>query len=120
MAKKYLFSAYGQVPIHNTDSFLLGLEWEGRTYIDKTLAFGFQSGPKLFSAEADSLAWALECKGIQNSLHYLDDFLFWPPPESPSCEWALSRATALFSRLGLPVVSHKTVQPCTSLTFLGI
>ena len=120
MAKMDLLSAYRQVPIHNADSLLLGLEWDGRTYIDKALPFGLRSAPKLFSAVADGLAWAFECEGIQNSLHYLDDFLFWGPPESPSCVQALSRATALCSRLGLPVASHKTVQPSTSLTFLGI
>ena len=120
MAKTDLLSAYRQVPIHKADSALLGLEWEGRTYIDKALPFGLRSAPKLFSAVADSLAWALECEGIWNSLHYLDDFLFWGPPDSPACEQALSRATSLFSRLGLPVVNDKTVRPCTSLTFLGI
>ena len=76
MAKTDLLSAYRQVHIHNADSALLGLEWEGRTYIDTALPFCLRSAPKLFSAVAESLAWALECEGIQNSLHYLDDFLF--------------------------------------------
>ena len=39
MAKTDLRRAYRQVPIHNTNSSLLGLEWEGRTYIDKALPF---------------------------------------------------------------------------------
>lgn len=120
MAKTDLLSAYRHVPVHTSDRHLLGIEWEGVTYLDKALPFGLRSAPKLFSAVADSLSWALQCEGITNSVHYLDDFLFWGPPMSPNCEQALAQATSLCTRLGLPVANHKTVGPSTTLTFLGI
>ena len=119
MAKTDLRSAYRQVPVHTEDQTLLGLEWRGRTYRDRALPFGLRSAPKLFTAVADSLAWAFQCNGIVNCVHYLDDFLFWGPPASPQCGQDLQRAISLCTRLGLPVALDKTVGPSTVLTFLG-
>ena len=120
MAKTDLCSAYRQVPVHRDDQHLLGIEWRGQTYTDKALPFGLRSAPKIFTAVADSLAWVLHCSGVSNSVHYLDDFLFWGPPGSASCGEALTIATSLCARLGLPVSPSKTVGPTTCLTFLGI
>ena len=120
MAKTDLQCAYRHIPVHPSDQHLLGIEWEAKVYIDRALPFGLRSAPKLFTSVADSLAWALQCEGVVNTVHYLDDFLFWGPPGSPVCEVALGRATVLCNRLGLPTAPHKTVGPVTSLTFLGI
>ena len=76
MAKSELQSAYRHIPVHLDDQELLGFEWGGRTYCDRALPFGLRSAPKLFSAVADGVAWTLQCEGIVNCLHYLDDFLF--------------------------------------------
>lgn len=89
-------------------------------YRDRALLFGLRSAPKLFTAVADSLAWAFQCNGIVNCVHYLDDFLFWGPPASPQCSQALESTISLCARLGLPVAPSKTVGPSTVLTFLGI
>ena len=120
MAKTDLSSAYRHVPVHPDDQHLLGIEWNGVAYIDKALPFGLRSAPKLFSAVADSLAWALHCVGVDNCVHYLDDFLFWGPPASPECKESLEMARRLFERLGLPITLDKTIAPTTLLTFLGI
>lgn len=120
MAKTDLCSAYRQVPVHSNDQHLLGIEWKGQIYIDKALPFGLRSAPKIFSAVADGLAWALHCSGVSNTVHYLDDFLFWGPPESATCGEALATATNLCARLGLPTSPSKTIGPATCFTFLGI
>ena len=62
MAKTDLLSVHRQVPIHKADSALLGLEREGRTYIDKALPVGLQLAPRFFSTVADSLAWARDSR----------------------------------------------------------
>ena len=62
----------------------------------------------------------MHCSGVSNSVHYLDDFLFWGPARSSACGEALTVATSLFARLGLPTAPSKTVGPVTCLTFLGI
>ena len=60
--------------IHLTDHQLLGVCWEGMTYVDTVLPFWLRSAPKI-SAVADMLAWVMVLNGIQFATHYLDDFL---------------------------------------------
>ena len=78
MAKLDLKSAYRLVPVHPLDQILLGLCWENQVWLDSALPFGLRSAPKIFSAVADALAWAMALEGISAHLHYLDDFfLCW-------------------------------------------
>ena len=120
IAKLDLHSAYRKVPVHPDDSYLLGIHWEGTTYLDRALPFGLRSAPKLFTAVADGYAWAISAQGFNDFMHYLDDFLFWSPPDSPRCHEALQSALQLGTALGLPAAPEKIVGPTTSLTFLGI
>ena len=120
MAKLDLKSAYRRVPVHPDDQPLLGMTWEGRTFCDRALPFGLRSAPKLFTAVADGLSWALQCEGIENIMHYLDDFFFWSEEGSSDCARALATAVPLCHRLGLPVAPQKVVGPSTSIVFLGI
>ena len=106
MAKTDLKSAYQHVPVHPADQHLLGIEWNGTTYLDRALPFGLRSAPKLFTAVADGVPWALFHVGVHNGVHYLDDFLLWGPTDSPLC-------AENCERLGLPVAPEKTVGPCT-------
>ena len=85
MAKTDLKSAYRHVPVHPADQHLLGIEWNGTTYLDRALPFGLRSAPKLFTAVADGVSWALYHVGVHNGVHYLDDFLLWGPTDSPLC-----------------------------------
>ena len=76
-----------------------------------------RSAPKIFSAVADVIAWALSQDGVNHQLHYLDDFLFLGAPDTSEAAQALESATAL---LDVPIAVHKTEGPATTLTFLGI
>ena len=120
MSKLDLSSAYRRVPVHPHDQHLLGIEWQGVVYCDKALPFGLRSAPKLFTAVADGLAWAMLCRGISVLLHYLDDFFFCSPPDSAAAAEALKIAVPLCSELGLPTVPDKLVGPATCIPFLGI
>ena len=100
MAKLDLKSAYRMVPVHPQDQWLLGMSWEDRILVDTCLPFGLRSAPKIFSAVADGLTWAMHCKGIEYMLHYLDDFLFLGPPNHPMCGSALSLAQSTCTDLG--------------------
>ena len=42
--------------------------------------------PKIFNAVADGLTWALQCSGVDQVLHYLDDFFFCSTAHSPACK----------------------------------
>ena len=120
LVKLDIKDAYRIVPIHPADYHLLGINWDGKTYIDRALPFGLRSAPKIFSAVADTIAWVLTQSGIQHHLHYLDDFLFLCAPHSQSGAQALEIALRLFNMLGIPVASHKTEGPATILIFLGV
>ncbi len=92
--------------------------WKGRLYIDTVLPFGLRSAPKIFNALADSLQWMLEGEGLE-TLHYLDDFLViceGGRPASTSIQLALNCC----SEVGVPIATHKTEGPATTITFLGI
>ena len=120
MAKVDLSSAYRRVPVHPDDQYLLGLEWQGVVYYDRALPFGLRSAPKIFTAVADALAWAMFARGVRNFLHYLDDFFFCAPPSSPACAQAMETVVPLCAELGLPVAPAKLDGPSTTITFLGI
>lgn len=120
LVKLDLKDAYRLVPVHSDDHCLLGVLWDGHVYVDRALPFGLRSAPKVFSAWADFLAWALYCRGISNQLHYLDDFLLMGSPYSGEGATALSTALQVFQALGVPVAAHKTEGPSTTVTFLGV
>ena len=48
LAKVDLKEAYRMVSVHPQDRPLLGVEWEGRVYVNTALPFGLWSAPKIF------------------------------------------------------------------------
>lgn len=85
LAKMDIKQAYRMVPIHPQDRRLLGMRWEGKVYVDKTLPFGLRSAPIIFSALADALAWMMQCRGVSFVDHYIDDFITAGSPRSMEC-----------------------------------
>ena len=120
LAKLDIKSTYRMVSVHPEDRWLLGMRWKDEVYIDMVLPFGLRSAPKVFNAIADALEWIMWRKGIDHSLHYLDDFLFIGKPQSGECEVALQVALSVCTELGVPIASDKVVGPHTELEFLGI
>ena len=76
LAKLDVESTYRILPVHPEDCLLLGMSWQGKMYVDTALPFGPRSAPKIFSAVADALQWALEGRRVK-VIHYLDDFLLF-------------------------------------------
>ena len=120
MAKVDIESAYRLIPVHSQDCALLGLTWEGLTFVDQMLPFGLRSAPKIFNAVADGIQWCIQREGVDEIDHYLDDFIVWGKPGSPQCQKALNVVKRTCARLEAPLAGHKTVGPTTCLTFLGI
>ena len=75
LVKADIKEAYRMIPVHH-DQHLLRVRWNDSYYIDRMLAFGLRSAPKIFSAVADALQWMLSQRAITNILHYLNDFIF--------------------------------------------
>ena len=57
LAKVDIQSTYRMLPFHPDDRWLLGMQWEGKLFVQTALPFGLRSAPKLFSAVADALQW---------------------------------------------------------------
>lgn len=108
------------VPVHQADSHLLGMQWQGKIFIDAALPFGLRSAPKIFNGVADAVEWTARNMGINNVRHYLDDFIVWGPEASPECSLALQLLTDLCSYLGVPLAPEKVEGPTSCITFLGI
>lgn len=120
LAKVDIESAYRLIPVHPHDRPLQAVRWQDNLYIDPMLPFGLRSAPKVFTAVADAFQWFLQQQGIEYVRHYLDDYIILGPPDSLDCERSLSILLDSASMLGIPIASHKTAGPATTLTFLGI
>ena len=120
MAKFDIANAYRAVPVHPADRLLLGLSWRGDTLVDGALPFGLRSAPKLFTAVADALLWAIGRCGVVRAMHYLKDFLLLGPPNSVECGQALQGSLQLRDHLGFPITPHMLDGPALRLSFLGI
>ena len=98
------------------------MKWEEKLYLDTALPFGLRSAPKIFTAVADALEWAMKKRGVSAHAaeHYLDDFILLGSPHSQECQANLDTALTVCSTLGVPLAREKLVGPATCLTFLGI
>ena len=115
-----LKDAYRVIPVHPQDHHLLGIQRCGDTFVDQSLPFGLRSAPKIFTAFSDMVAWAIHYRGVHHLLHYLDDFLLFGQPGTLEASQAVATAREVFAEAGILVAEHKTDDPATSVTFLGI
>ena len=99
---------------------MLGMEWEGNTYVDGTLPFGLRSAPKIFNSVADALEWCITKQGVTYIFHYLDGFLVMGPPQSDARKANLHILEMVCARLGVPLAPEKQEGPTTTPIFLGI
>ena len=120
LIKVDLRSAIQNCACSSTRSSAVGRPLGGQVYVDLALPFGLRSAPKLFTAVADALGWALLLAGAPPHIHYLDDYLFFLPPGSPSTPMALQHITGVLDRLGVPVSTQKIEGPSPVVTFLGV
>ena len=103
LAKINIKSAYRIIPVHPDDRPLLGMQWEGALYVDAALPFGLHSAPKIFTAIADAIEWAVTQDGVSCVFDYLDDFMIVAEPGLEQCEEHLQTLLAVFERLNEPI-----------------
>ena len=116
LVKLNLKDAYRVILMHPDNQHLLAVSWNGEVYMDRSLPFSLRSEPKIFTAMADTMTWALFSRGIRFVLYYLDDFLLIGPPESREVSQVKEIATTIFGELGAPIVSQKTEGPSLRIT----
>ncbi|XP_033739602.1 uncharacterized protein LOC117326910 isoform X1 [Pecten maximus] len=121
LAKTDIENAFRILPISPNDYELLGMKIAGKYYFDRVLPMGCSISCNLFEQLSTALHWAMEnhfqAAGV---VHVLDDFLFAGPPNSEKGRADLVSFLALCQRVGIPIKHSKTVQPTTTITFLGV
>ena len=118
LAKADITDAFRLIPIHHTDYHLLGFCFKQSFYYDKCLPMGCSSACKILKV-SDSLVFIMKNHfGIRKVIKYLDDFLFIADTHM-ECLKALQSFEQMCGMLNIPIAAHKTVHPCTELTFLG-
>jgi hypothetical protein len=118
VAKIDIANAFRIIPVHPDDRYLLGMQWQGKVYMDTQLPFGLRSAPILFDVYADALEGILCSEGISRVIHYLDDFLVMGSAEE--CKSFLFCILRICDMLGVPLATDKIEGPSPKLTFLGI
>ena len=121
MAKFDIDFAYRNIAVHPLDRRLLSLKWRNSYYIDLALPFGLRSAPAIFNSVADVVEWSLVNNyGIDDLLHYLDDFILAAPANSSICTSNLHVAVSLVATLSFPLHSQKCLGPASYMVVLGI
>ncbi|KAK3086988.1 hypothetical protein FSP39_000072 [Pinctada imbricata] len=121
MAKTDIEHAFKLIPIHPSDYELLGFQFNGQFYYDKTLPFGLSYSCQLFEKFSSALQWIMESHfKVPGCVHVLDDFLYLGPPRSDLCNKSLNYFLNVCKEIGVPIKAAKTVYPTTCLTFLGL
>jgi hypothetical protein len=121
MTKVDVEGAYKNVPVRRRDWHLLGFMWKQLFYYDRTLPFGLKSSCRKWELYATALHHFFQHEiGIDDVVHYIDDFFFAHPQDLALAKQQLQLALDLCARLGIPMSPDKTVGPCTRITFLGI
>ena len=108
--------AFKHLPIDPKDINYLGLYWEGY-FIERNLCFGYKNGSSLYQRFSDSIRFILHQEG-HFSLNYIDDHLILG--KASNCQKGFERLKKLLPELGLTISDHKTVEPSTEVTCLGI
>ena len=119
LAKTDIECAFRIIPIKKSDHYLLGFKWKNNFFFDKCLVMGASSSCLIFEKFSSALHYAMNKFGYNDTVHVLDDFLFAGAPNSNACKAALDTFTNLCKYTGIPLKSQKTVEPCTTLEFLG-
>lgn len=110
--------AYRNVPVCPLDLPLLGIEVDGKVYIDAAMPFGARNSSLNMQRIAQFLVRALEVRNISCQM-YLDDMVL-QLSDKQDFHARFREVTALYRYLGLPISYSKIQPPAEVVTYLGI
>ena len=96
---------------------IIGLKWQGSTYIDVALAFGFKNGTAACQLCTDVITNMLRHQKIW-LMNYLDDYIGIAQPHQ--AEGNFQSLLNILDQVGLPVNNNKVEPPSSVVTCLGI
>lgn len=120
LCKVDITDAFKLLPIAKNQWHLFGLKWNHLYYFYTRLAFGCRSSPAIFDQLSVAICWiATHNYGIEVIFHLLDDFLTIDRPCADG-DRTMALLSLIFSRLSIPLATHKTAGPSTVLEYLGL
>ena len=121
MAKFDVKSAYRLLPVRESDFRFLGMQLEGKVYIDKMLPMGAKISASHWEAFGRAWDWLVNQHPNfdGNTCRCMDDMLcIFGPHSNPTP--SVSAVFEVCTEIGLPLAAEKTVLPTTNITFLGL
>ncbi|MDY6841666.1 MAG: reverse transcriptase domain-containing protein [Pseudomonadota bacterium] len=120
LVKVDIRSAFRLLPIHPDDFCLMGMQVDGKFFVDKALPFGCSVSCALFEKFSTFLEWCVRTAShSENIIHYLDDFC-GGGASGVEAQRILASILKTFEELGVPVAPEKVEGPSTSIKFLGL
>ena len=89
-------------------------------YINLFLPFGLCSSPAVFNHYANALEFAMWENGIQDLLHYLNDYFRAGPAGTGDCQYNINTMVQVCRDLGFTVNPAKVTVPSLVTNFLSI
>ena len=129
MAKLDLADAFKHILVHTEDWPLLCSSWDTvkedgsvlrQYYVDPFLPFSLRSFPAIFNHYANTLEFAMRANGMQDLLHYLDDYFTAGPADTSNCQHNIGKMVGVCRDLGFAVNPTKVTSPASVTNFLGI
>ena len=129
MAKLDLGDAFKHILVQPEDWPLLCSSWDTvqadgsvlrQYYMDLFLPFGLCSSLAIFNHYADVLEFAMWENGVQDLLHYLDDYFTAGPADTSDCQCNIGKVVQVCRDLGFAVNPSKVTPPASVTNFLGI
>ena len=110
--------AFRHIRIDPGDIDLLGLQHQGKYFIDLSLPFGYKLGSFFFMKISDAVHYIMNNNGHNSLLNYIDDLIYTALPSTihNSYQFLLD----LLQQLGLDVSTKKLHPPSTQAVCLGI
>ena len=109
--------AYRNLRTDPRDFTVLGLLWQGKRYVDVSVAFGIKSGASACQMVTDCVTYLMTSQDHWTCA-YLDDIIGVSEPSKANN--AFTSLSNLIRTLGLPVNPDKVVAPTHQMTCLGI
>ena len=118
MFKIDISRAFRHIKVDPGDIDLLGIRFENKHFLDRSLAFGFHRGSLIFQRCTDAIHYIMAEHGHPLLFNYIDDLIYTGlPSKMDACFNFLKN---LLTDLGLEISVKKFVPPSTSVTCLGI
>ena len=109
--------AFRNLRIDPFDYPLLGLQWQGKRYVDVGLPFGFRMGAAACQMCTDVITHQLRLRNVW-VINYLDDYIGVSSPQNASNDFHTLQN--LLQKVGLPINQKKVEEPGEQITCLGI